>query len=276
VGDRRRGPVGIPRGAPGEDRGDVRENLTFAVAGKGGVGKTTISALLVGALRARGEGPVLAVDADPNSCLGELLGLPVERTLGEIRDEVLAQKDRATPGVGKAETVEFLAHRCVAEGRGFDLVVMGRTEGPGCYCYVNNLLRGFMGGLEPNYRFTVMDNEAGLEHLSRRTARKVDHLLVVADASLGSLKAAERVARMAGELGIRPRSSNLVWNRGGGPNRPLPGGLRLAGIVPEDPEVLRAESEGRPLLELPPASPAAAAVAAIAALLVDERDPGGR
>jgi CO dehydrogenase maturation factor len=238
-------------------------NVTFAVAGKGGVGKTTLSALLVGALRARGEGPVLAVDADPNSCLAEALGLRVEKTLGEIRDEVLARDGRLPPGVGKAGHVELLSHRCVAEGKGFDLVVMGRTEGPGCYCFVNTLLRGFMTELETNYRFTVMDNEAGLEHLSRRTARRLDHLLVVADASRGSLRAAGRIARLVDELAVPAPSRRLVMNRGAAPPADPPEGLALAGVVPLDPAVLDAEAAGTAVLDLPPGSPAAAAAARI-------------
>jgi len=238
-------------------------NVTIAVAGKGGVGKTTLSALLVGALLARGAGPVLAVDADPNSCLAEALGVRVEKTLGEIRDEVLAAGDRIPPGMGKAAYVDLLCHRCVVEGKGFDLVVMGRTEGPGCYCYVNNLLRGFMTALEPNYRYTVMDNEAGLEHLSRRTARRVDHLVVVADGSLASLRAAGRIARMVDELGIPAGSRNLVRNRAPAADLTPPAGFRLAGAVPEDPEVCRAEADGRPLQDLPPGSPAPAAAAGV-------------
>ncbi|MHC5081878.1 MAG: nucleotide-binding protein, partial [Planctomycetota bacterium] len=123
------------------------------MAGKGGVGKTTLSGLIVGALLRRREGAILAIDADPNACLADSLGVEVEQTLGAIRDEILVEKDRLPPGLGKPQLVEMKTHQCIVEGEGFDLLEMGRTEGPGCYCYVNNLLREFVQKLEPNYRF---------------------------------------------------------------------------------------------------------------------------
>jgi len=243
----------------------------IAVAGKGGVGKTTVAALIVGALLRRKEGAVLALDADPNSCLAEALGLEVEQTLGAIQDDILTKKDRLPPGVGKQQMVEMESHRCVVESAGFDLLVMGRTEGPGCYCYVNNLLRDFMQALTPNYRYTVLDNEAGMEHLSRRTARKVDHLLVVADGSLASWKAARRIADLVGELDIEVGTKHLVENRVEEAPRPAPEGLPLIGTIPADPEVGRAEAEERSLLDLPGDAPASAAVSRILDTLLAPR-----
>ncbi|MHC5038060.1 MAG: ATP-binding protein [Planctomycetota bacterium] len=230
------------------------------MAGKGGVGKTTLSGLIVGALLRRREGAILAIDADPNACLADSLGVEVEQTLGAIRDEILVEKDRLPPGLGKPQLVEMKTHQCIVEGEGFDLLEMGRTEGPGCYCYVNNLLREFVQKLEPNYRFVVMDNEAGMEHLSRRTARNVDHLLVVADGSLGSIRAAERIRDLVDELGIRTGTRHLVLNRGGSTSRGVLEGLPTIGTVPMDPSVSRAEAEGTALLRLPETSPAPAAV----------------
>ncbi len=228
----------------------LTETLNIAVAGKGGVGKTTVAALVIRALRNRKDGSVLAVDADPNSTLAEALGMEVEQTLGAIREEVLTLKNALPPGMGKQQWVELKSHQCLVEGTGFDLLVMGRTEGPGCYCYVNNLLRGFMSDLTPNYRYTVLDNEAGMEHLSRRTTRKVDLLMIVTDGSKGSLKAAERIAALVDELEVEVASLGLVLNRGSRPPDPSPADLAVLGSVPADPAVQEAEAQGRSLLDL--------------------------
>ncbi|MHC4779783.1 MAG: ATP-binding protein [Planctomycetota bacterium] len=241
----------------------------IAVAGKGGVGKTTTAALLVGALVRRKSTPVLAIDADPNSCLAEGLGIEVDQTLGAIRDDIMEKKDKIPPGMSKQQLVDLHSHQCVAEGTGFDLLVMGRTEGPGCYCYVNDLLRGFMERLEPNYPFTVMDNEAGMEHLSRRTARRVDHLLVVADGSLASLKAAERIRDLVIDLKIDVGSKHLLLNRRGEGEERRIEGLPTLARIPRDPEVEKAEAAGNSLLMLAPETPAATAVDGILDQLFD-------
>ncbi|HID11122.1 MAG TPA: carbon monoxide dehydrogenase, partial [Candidatus Latescibacteria bacterium] len=142
--------------------------MIVAVSGKGGTGKTTIAALLVRKLM-RMDGPVLAVDADPNSNLGEQLGMEVGETIGDIREEVL--EEELPPGMTKDRYLELRIQETLTEGEGVDLLTMGRPEGPGCYCYVNHLLRGFLDRLSKNYRHIVVDNEAGMEHLSRRTTR---------------------------------------------------------------------------------------------------------
>lgn len=238
--------------------------FTLAVAGKGGVGKTTVAALLVEALRPRG--PVLAVDADPNCNLGEALGLPVERTLGQLRDEVLERMGELPPGVPKDQILELGLHQCLVEDEGVDLLVMGHGEGPRCYCMVNHVLRRVMEALRQNYRYVVLDNEAGMEHLSRRTTQDVDVLLIVAEPRPVSLRAAARIRDLAEELKLRVGQKGLVLNR---LEEPLPPqvegelgrlGLPLLGVIPEDPGVEGLWAQGRPLRELPPSSPARRAI----------------
>jgi CO dehydrogenase maturation factor len=231
----------------------------IAVAGKGGTGKTTLAALIIQALRV--PGPVLAVDADPNCNLGEALGLKVERTIGQLRDEVLEQISELPPGVPKDQLLELGLHQCLVEDRGLDLLSMGHGEGPRCYCMVNHVLRRAIDSLAGNYRYVVLDNEAGMEHLSRRTTQDVDVLLVVAEPTPVSLRAARRIKDIAEDLGIRVGKKYLVINRVRGE---LPAeeesGLPLLGTVPYDPEVEELSAQGRPLVGLPPDSPASRAV----------------
>ena len=175
--------------------------FTIAVAGKGGTGKTTLAALLVEELRRRGT--VLAVDADPNCNLGEALGMEVERTIGQLRDEVLERIADLPPGVPKDQILELGLHECLVEDEGVDLLVMGHGEGPKCYCMVNHVLRRVIQTLKGNYRYVVLDNEAGMEHLSRRTTQDVDALLVVAEPTPVSLRSARRIPGIAEELKLR-------------------------------------------------------------------------
>jgi CO dehydrogenase maturation factor len=246
-------------------------SFKIAVAGKGGTGKTTLACLILGSLLRRGKTPVLAVDADPNSCLAEYLGLEPAQTLGEIQAKLLATKSEMPAGVAKAQIVEYEAHSAVREGAGYDLVTMGRTEGPGCYCYVNSLLRGFMAEIEKNYAAVVVDNEAGLEHLSRRTSRDVDVLAVVADESRASRKAGERIGRLVDELEIGAAKRSIILNRmTGDACGPSPvTGLDLAGCVPADPNLAALEEKGESLLNLPAGSPASKAVDEILEKFID-------
>ncbi len=246
-------------------------SFKIAVAGKGGTGKTTVCSLLLGALMRRGIKPLLAVDADPNSCLAEYLGVEMGHTLGQIRDDTLAKKDEIPAGVSKAQVVEYAMHRALSEQDGFDLLTMGRTEGPGCYCYVNNLLRGFMTELEKNYAFVVIDNEAGLEHLSRRTSRNVDALAVISDGTRAGLTAAGRIVGLVCELDIGVGKSFLVQNRHAGPCLDSVEGASLAGCIPPDPAVEEIGKAGGSLLSLPAESPAAAAADGILEALTGNR-----
>lgn len=186
--------------------------FSIAIAGKGGVGKTTLSALAVMHLHALSGEVVLAVDADPNSNLGAKLGVDPGRTLGNIREEMMSLGEEPPRGMSKQEYIDYQIRLALKEGEGFDLLTMGRPEGPGCYCYVNNMLRSMVDALSEKYEYIVIDNEAGLEHLSRRTTRSPDLLLVVCDTSKASLDAAKRISRLADEMKIGARRKALVFN----------------------------------------------------------------
>jgi len=186
---------------------------TIAIAGKGGTGKTTIAALLVRLLKEKGTGPILAVDADPNSNLAEFLGIEIKQTIGSILDEIATHPEQVPCGMSKDRFIEYRVQTAIYEAEGFDVLTMGRPEGPGCYCYVNNVLRNIMGKLIKDYAYIVIDNEAGLEHLSRRTTRQTDALVVVSDATRAGLKAAQRINDLVKELKIKTRKNLLLVNR---------------------------------------------------------------
>lgn len=185
----------------------------IAIAGKGGTGKTTISALLVRLLKEKKMGSILAVDADPNSNLGEALGVQINETVGGILDKIAVNPESVPQGMAKDRFIEYQVQSAVCEGQGFDLLSMGRPEGSGCYCYVNNVLRSVIGKLVNDYDYIVIDNEAGLEHLSRRTTRSADVLLAVSDATVVGLKAAGRISEIVKELNINIKRNLLLINR---------------------------------------------------------------
>lgn len=173
---------------------------SIAVAGKGGTGKTTIAALLILRMRERNMGPILAVDADPDANLGTLVGMEPQTSLGDLREEFLREVKNFPAGMSKASYVETELHQIIEEGTGLDLITMGRGEGPGCYCYLNSLIRRFSDDLNPSYQWLVVDNEAGLEHLSRRTTQDVDALIVVVNDNPLSFHAAKRIHVLTEEL----------------------------------------------------------------------------
>lgn len=185
---------------------------SIAVAGKGGTGKSTLAALLVRRLCEQGQGPVLAVDADPDANLGCLLGLSARHSIGDLREELLREARDLPAGLSKASYVEAGLHRIIEEAEGFDLMTMGRGEGAGCYCYLNNLIRQFTDQLAPSYAWVVIDNEAGLEHLSRRTTRNVDTLLVLVTDNPLSLHSARRIQAITEDLDSRIGRKFLVTN----------------------------------------------------------------
>ncbi|HUT26911.1 MAG TPA: AAA family ATPase [Methanomassiliicoccales archaeon] len=185
-------------------------SFLVAVAGKGGVGKSTISALLVRSLSA--QGTVLAVDADPNSNLGQKLGVDVQGTVGEVREGLLSKQGTLPKDMSKQEYLKLKLREILSEGDSLDLLTMGRPEGPGCYCYVNNLLRVFVDQLMDSYSYVILDNEAGMEHLSRRTARNMDLLLLVSDASQVGISTAKRLSDLAGELELKVGRKMLLIN----------------------------------------------------------------
>src|SRR5512138_1037329 len=198
--------------------------ITIALAGKGGVGKTTVSAMMIKYLAQNQSGSILAIDADPSSNLNMVLGLDLEWTVGDIREDMLEQvKSSLTNGgaamgtmpggTSKRDYLEYHVRSSLAEGSRFDLIAMGRGEGQGCYCAVNHNLREVIDSISKNYRYVVIDNEAGMEHLSRRTTRDVQHLLIVTDPTQRGLVAAERIGTICRELDIHIDNAGLIVNR---------------------------------------------------------------
>lgn len=241
--------------------------ITIALAGKGGVGKTTIAGMVIKYLAQNQTGSILAIDADPASNLNMVLGLDLEWTVGDIREGMLDQVKTSLTnggaamgtmpgGASKREYLDYHIRSSLAEGSRFDLIAMGRGEGQGCYCAVNHNLREVIDDLSRHYAYVVIDNEAGMEHLSRRTTRDVQHLLIVSDPTQRGLVTAQRIADMRMELGINIEKAHLIVNR-------LPGAMPaelnsfiqkmdvpLLGTVPADETLAQFEFSGRPLVEL--------------------------
>src|SRR5512139_3960325 len=215
----------------------------IAMAGKGGTGKTTLSALVIRYLRKRGLKPILAVDADPSSNLVDALGLKVNKSLGTAREDFFETKGNLPPGMTKETYLEMKLHEILVESPGLDLLVMGRPEGPGCYCYANNILRRHLDLLIKNYPFVVMDNEAGMEHLSRRTTQGVDHLFFLSDYSLKGIRTVGRIRGLISELKLTIRQKHLVVDRAPGELAPEfleeieRQEVRLLGAIPPDQRI---------------------------------------
>jgi CO dehydrogenase maturation factor len=230
----------------------------IALAGKGGTGKTTVAALTIRYLIEHGLGPVLAVDADANANLNEMLGVKFHRTVGEAREEM---KSGVPTGMTKEIFMELKVQEALVEAEGFDLIVMGRPEGPGCYCYANTLLSKYLEILVKNYPFVVVDNEAGMEHISRLTTKDVDLMLVVTDPSRRGISTAKRILELTRELRLQIGDFRVIVNRASAYGKAVlekeveAQGLSLAGILPEDPTVNQYDLEGRPLVELPHDNP---------------------
>lgn len=238
-------------------------SVIVAMAGKGGTGKTTIAGLLVRFLLQKGMKPVLAVDADANANLNEVLGLEVPSTLGKAREGL---KQDVPAGMTRDVYMEMKVEEALVESEGYDLIVMGRPEGAGCYCHANTLLSKYMDRLCGNYQAVVMDNEAGMEHMSRLVSRRADILLIVSDPTQRGLQAATRIRDLARELNLDVKKDYVIINR---VKAELPSavkasaeasGLNLAGYVPEDPLIAQYDTEGRPTAELPDDSVAVSAL----------------
>lgn len=247
---------------------------TIAVAGKGGVGKTTTCGMLIDYLSRQGKGPILVVDADANSNLNEVLGVEIETTLGDIRDEMAkAELMKVSPipaGMSKQEYAEMKFSEALIEEDDFDMLVMGRTEGKGCYCFVNGLLKSQVDKYAGNYRYLVIDNEAGLEHISRGTLPHVDTLLLISDCSRRGIQAVARIAEMVRELELKPGVMKLIVNRA--PNGELNAavkeeiekhGLDLIGVLPQDETVYEYDCEGKPSAKVPGDNPVKTALCSI-------------
>lgn len=224
----------------------------IAMAGKGGTGKTTIAALIVRLIKQKKLGSILAVDADPNSNLAEVLGVDTKETIGQILDDICSNPQKVPTGMSKDRFIEYQVQAAVSEGEGFDCLTMGKPEGPGCYCYVNNVLRNCMGKLIDDYDFIVIDNEAGLEHLSRRTTRSADALVVISDASKIGLKAAKRINELTEELKIKIRKRLLIINQCAEIDKESVKdlGLDYIGNIPQDNDIAKASLNGNSLFEL--------------------------
>jgi CO dehydrogenase maturation factor len=238
---------------------------TIAVAGKGGTGKTTVAALLIKLLSQKGL--VLAVDADPSTNLNQALGLPLDdsKTVGRIREKMTedVSKGRFSPSISKPEYLFSKIVESLAESKGFDLLAMGRPEGPGCYCASNEFLRASLDQLVKDYKYNyiVMDCEAGMEHISRQTTRDVDVLLIMSDPTIRGITTAVRMKELIGELRTKVGEVGLIVNRVKGELSPEikkaidEAGLRVVALIPEDTNMANLEMKGRPVTELPQASP---------------------
>jgi CO dehydrogenase maturation factor len=249
--------------------------VSIAVAGKGGSGKTTIASLVIRYLLHNSSGPILAVDADPNANLGESLGLSVKETVGSIIATFNEEKINIPPGMTKENYLEYRLNQALVEGRDLDLVAMGRGEGPECYCYPNLILRKFIDKLADNYAYLVMDNEAGLEHLSRRTTQNVDELLMVSNHSVKGVRAVAQIVELVTELKLRVKRRSVIINLAPPELDPLVKGelsrlkLEPAATIPLDDEVYRYDLELKLLLDLPDGSPAVRAVSGLMARLLN-------
>jgi CO dehydrogenase maturation factor len=250
----------------------------IAVAGKGGVGKTTLCGLLIQYLGEIGKGPILAVDADANSNLNEVLGVEVDMTLGEIREEVaraeMAAKSPIPASMSKADYAEYKFNSAIVEDDDFDMLVMGRTQGKGCYCFVNGLLQAQLQKLQNHYPYMVVDNEAGMEHISRGILPSMETAILVSDCSRRGVQAAGRIAQLIKECEMNPRTVGLIINRapGGELNQGTKEeienqGLTLLGVVPQDQSVYEYDCDGKPLTSLPEDSPVKQALRDIVAKL---------
>ena len=237
---------------------------TIAVAGKGGVGKTTTCGMLINYLCKKNKGPVLVVDADANANLNEVLGVEMETSLGQIREEIAHAEMKGTipKGMSKADYAEFKFNSALIEEDDFDMLVMGRTQGQGCYCFVNGMLKTQVDKYARNYTYVVMDNEAGLEHVARGTLPHVDTMLLISDCSRRGIQAVARIAEMIGELNLNPGNMGLIVNRapGGVLDEGVKAeiekhGLKLFGVLPHSEAVYRCDCDGAPSAYLPENDP---------------------
>ncbi|MCQ2451603.1 MAG: AAA family ATPase [Oscillospiraceae bacterium] len=248
---------------------------TIAVAGKGGVGKTTLCGLLIDWMCKNGKTPILAVDADANSNLNEVLGVEVETTLGDIRELVasadIVDESPIPAGMSKQDFMDIKFNRAIIEEDDYDMLVMGRTQGKGCYCFVNGLLTTELRRLSGGYKYILVDNEAGMEHISRGILPEVDVIVLVSDCSRRGIQAVGRIAQLIGEMEMKPKAVKLIVNRA--PAAELAEGIKeeirlqnldLIGVVPQDEAVYEYDSEGKPTVTLPADSKVRLALNAIA------------
>jgi len=250
-------------------------SFNIAVAGKGGTGKTSIASMVIRYLMRKGAGPILAIDADPNANLGESLGLDIKQTLGSLIASFNEEKINISPGMTKETYLDLKMNEAIVEAKGIDLVTMGRGEGPACYCYPNVILRKFADTLSGNYPYTVMDNEAGMEHLSRRTTQNIDELLLVSDHSVKGVRTLARIKELVDELKLVVKRQSVLINQVPDAIDPIVAremsrlGIEPTATIPLDDEVYQYDIELKPLLQLPDSSRAVQAVDNLMTRLLD-------
>ena len=251
--------------------------FSIAVAGKGGTGKTSVTSLIIRYLRKNGSGPILAIDADPNSNLGESLGLDIKQTVGSIIASFNEEKINIPPGMTKEAYLEYKLNEAVVESKGLDLLTMGRGEGAECYCYPNLLLRKFADALAGNYAYVVMDNEAGMEHLSRRTTQNIDVLLIISDHSVKGVRTIARIRDLVSELKLAVNKQSVIINFAPVELAPAVNeemtrlGIESPILIPEDEQIHQYDLELKPLLDLPDTSKAVRAVSDLMPELLNHR-----
>jgi len=241
-------------------------SFNIAVAGKGGTGKTSVASMVIRYLMKKGAGPILAIDADPNANLGESLGLDIKQTLGSLIASFNDEKINISPGMTKETYLDLKMNEAIVEAKGIDLVTMGRGEGPHCYCYPNVLLRKFADTLSGNYPYMVMDNEAGMEHLSRRTTQNIDELLLVSDHSVKGVRTLARIRELVDELKLEVKRQSVLINMVPDGLDPIVVqemsrlGIEPTAIIPLDDEIYQYDIKLKPLLDLPDSSRAVQAI----------------
>ena len=234
--------------------------ITIAISGKGGSGKTTLSTMIIRMLIEQSAGSVLAVDADPNACLGLTMGVEVTDTISSIREHARSKAPDNT-GMDKTRLLEYGIQQAISEAKGFDLLTMGHPEGPSCYCAANNLLRSFMDKLSGSYNFVVLDNEAGMEHLSRRTTNNVDLLCIVAEPGLVGEVTAKRIYELTKQLPITVKRTGVIWNRADSIHEI--DGIESLGFVPYDKAIQDCSMQSKTIFDLETNSPAFLALQSI-------------
>ncbi|MBI2329426.1 MAG: AAA family ATPase [Chloroflexi bacterium] len=252
--------------------------FSIAVAGKGGSGKTSLTSLVIRYLKQNSSAPILAIDADPNANLGDSLGLEVKQTIGSIIASFNDEKINIPPGMTKEAYLDYKLNEAIVESPGLDLITMGRGEGPDCYCYPNVILRKFADSLAANYAYVVMDNEAGMEHLSRRTTQNIDALLIISDHSVKGVRTIARIRDLVSELKLVVARQVVIINFAPAKLAPLVSqelarlGIERVTLIPEDKQIYNCDLELKPLLGLPDTSKAVKVVADLMAELLAKSD----
>jgi CO dehydrogenase maturation factor len=230
---------------------------TIAISGKGGSGKTTLAAMMIRLLCGQSQGPILAVDADPNACLAPMMGVEPRTSIADIREKVV-EKTPTNSGMDRVRSFEYGIQQAITEANGFDLLTIGRPEGPGCYCAANNMLRTFLDKLSPQYKYVIIDNEAGMEHLSRRTTNNVDLLCIVAEPTAIGALTTRRIFELAKQLPISVKEIGIIWNRTDSSKKVDE--IDIFGFIPNDETIFKASMQGKTIFDTEENSAALSAV----------------